>query len=189
MDPRVRSAGSCGVTRIPPRRDCTIQLLLRKDRVNGAQRAVCRSRVGVRTVMPESSVLFDASRGDIDVREIPGGVGVVVALRGDHDLSTKPRVVEALSRLRRESAVIVIDLRQCTFVDSTIIAVILDAGCRDAPQEPHVSVVLPDDASYVCRALSVIGLRDLLPVRLSVEAALEAGSRDCDAGTGHEFPR
>ena len=84
---------------------------------------------------------------------------------------------------------IVIDLRQCTFVDSTIIAVILAAGCRDTPQEPHVSVVLPDDASYVCRALSVIGLRDLLPVRLSVEAALEAGSRDCDAGTGHELPR
>jgi anti-anti-sigma factor len=140
--------------------------------------------------MPESSVLFDANRGEIDVREIPGGVGVVVALRGDHDLSTKPRVVEALSRLRRESrAVIVIDLRQCSFVDSTIIALILAAGRGDTPKAPNVSVVLPNDASYVCRALSVIGLRDLLPVRLSVEAALAAGSQDCDAGAGHELPR
>lgn len=137
--------------------------------------------------MPESSALFDANRGDIDVREIPGGAGVVVALRGDHDLSTKPRVVEALSRLRRESpAVVVIDLRQCSFVDSTIIAVILAAGGSDTPREPRVSVVLPDDASYVCRALSVIGLRDLLPVHLSIEAALEAGSHDSNPGVGQE---
>jgi anti-anti-sigma factor len=139
--------------------------------------------------MPESSVLFDANRGEIAVREIPGGAGVVVALRGDHDLSTKPRVVEALSRLRRESrGVIVIDLRQCSFVDSTIIAVILAAGRRDTPQEPNVSVVLPDDASYVSRALSVIGLRDLLPVRLSIEAALDVGAQERDAGAEQELP-
>jgi anti-anti-sigma factor len=139
--------------------------------------------------MPESSVLFDANRGEIDVREIPGGAGVVVALRGDHDLSTKPQVVEALSGLRRESrAVVVIDLRQCTFVDSTIIAVILAAGRSDTPQKPQVSVVLPDDASYVCRALSVIGLRELLPVHLSIEAALEAGSHDSTAA-GCQEPR
>ena len=78
------------------------------------------------------------------------------------------------------------DLRQCTFVDSTIIAVIVAAGRRDAPQEPNFSVVLPDDASYVCRALSVIGLRDLLPVRHSVEAALAAGSHASDAEADHE---
>jgi anti-anti-sigma factor len=139
--------------------------------------------------MPESSALFDANRGDIAVREIPGGRGVIVALRGDHDLSTKPQVVEALGRLRAESrGVIVIDLRQCSFVDSTIIGVILAAGRRDTPQEPSVSVVLPDDASYVSRALSVVGLRDLIPVRLTMEAALEVGAQESDTGAGQESP-
>jgi hypothetical protein len=36
-----------------------------------------------------------------------------------------------------------------------------------------VSLVFPPDTSYVVRALSVIGMPDLLPVHPSVEAALE----------------
>ena len=104
---------------------------------------------------------------------MPGGV--VITLRGDHDLSSKPQLVESLTRLRREAwAVIVIDLRQCTFVDSTIIGAILAGRRQDSSEEPHVSVVLPDDPSYVYRALSVIGLTGLVPAHLSIEAALGA---------------
>jgi anti-sigma B factor antagonist len=107
----------------------------------------------------------------IGICELPGGV--VISLKGDHDLSTKPQLLEALTRLRRGPwAVIVIDLRQCTFVDSTIIGAILAARRRDSSQEPNVSVVLPDDTSYVYRALSVVGLTDLVPAHLSIEAAL-----------------
>ena len=97
----------------------------------------------------------------------------MISLSGDHDLSTKPRLIDALVRVRQEQWV-VIDLQRCTFVDSTIIAAILAACRRGAAREPSVSVVLPDDTSYVCRALSVIGLRDLVPAHLSIEAALEA---------------
>jgi anti-anti-sigma factor len=97
---------------------------------------------------------------------------VVISLKGDHDLSTKPQLVAALSRLRRKPrTAIVIDLRQCTFVDSTIVGAIL-ARPQDSSQEPTVSVVLPEDTSYVYRALSVLGLTELVPARLSIEAAL-----------------
>ena len=65
-----------------------------------------------------------------------------------------------------------IDLRQCTFVDSTIVGAILATRPQDSSQEARISVVLPDDTSYVYRALSVIGLADLVPARLSIEAAL-----------------
>ena len=58
-----------------------------------------------------------------------------------------------------------IDLRQCSFVDSTIVGAILATRPQDSSQEPTVSVVLPDDTSYVYRALSVIGLTDLVRPR------------------------
>jgi anti-anti-sigma factor len=98
---------------------------------------------------------------------------VVISLSGDHDHSTKPRLIDALAGVRQEQWV-VIDLQRCTFVDSTIIATILAACRRGATREPNVSVALPDDTSYVWRALSVVGLRDLVPAHLSIEAALEA---------------
>ena len=107
----------------------------------------------------------------IEIRAMPGGV--VISLSGDHDLSTKPQLVESLARVRQERRV-VIDLQRCTFVDSTIIGAILVACRGGSSREPHVSVVLPPDTSYVYRALSVIGLRDLVPAHLSIEAALEA---------------
>ena len=111
----------------------------------------------------------DERRSSITVRSLPGGV--VVALDGDHDLSTKPQLIAALRRVRRGSR-LVIDLQCCTFVDSTIIGTILAAFQAGGREEPHLSVVLPDDTSYVYRAFSVTGLHQLVPAHLSVEAAL-----------------
>lgn len=138
------------------------------DLVKGGRAAVFNRKDRARAYMPAPSATPD---GDVQVHAVRGRV--VISLSGDHDLSTKPRLIDALVRLRQEQWV-VIDLQRCTFVDSTIIAAILAACRRGAAREPTVSVVLPDDASYVCRALSVIGLRDLVPAHLSIEAALEA---------------
>ena len=93
----------------------------------------------------------------------------MVRLRGDHDLSTKPRLLDALATVRRASGV-VIDLTECTFVDSTIIAAIMHASRASSSKGPSVSLRLPGDTSYVYRALSVAGLRDLLPASHPVEA-------------------
>jgi len=108
----------------------------------------------------------------IDVRAEPGDV-VVLSLIGDHDLATRPSLVAELAALAPEAAV-VIDLTRCTFVDSTVIGAILNTR---QPERPRVSLVLPPDTSYVVRALSVLGVRDLLPVHPTVEAALEALER------------
>ena len=119
------------------------------------------------------STPLDGTKARIEIREFPGGA--VIALRGDHDLSTRPQLLEAFRSLRRNPwSVVVIDLRQCTFVDSTIIGAILTARRGDSRRGPNVSVVMPDDTSYVYRALSIIGLRDLVPAHVSIEAALGA---------------
>jgi anti-anti-sigma factor len=109
----------------------------------------------------------------IEVRSADRGA-LVLALLGDHDLATKPMVMEALAGIGANTAV-VIDLTRCTFLDSTVIGVLLGAG---PPEGWSVSLVLPPDTSYVTRALSVIGMRDLVAMHPSVDAALassEAG--------------
>ena len=136
--------------------------------------AVYRLRKGVRSRMPGSIELRSANGygeilSSISVRALAGGV--VVVLHGDHDLSTKPQLIEALRRVPKRSR-LVLDLRRCTFVDSTIIGAIFGSLQTDDPKDPRLSVVLPDDSSFVYRAYSVIGLRELLPAHLSVEAAL-----------------
>ncbi len=105
----------------------------------------------------------------IEVRSASGDA-IVLVLTGDHDLATKPQLIAELAAVT-PGAPIVIDLTRCTFIDSSIIGAIL--GER-RPDRPKISLVLPADSSYVARALSVIGMRDLLPVHPSVEAALTA---------------
>jgi anti-sigma B factor antagonist len=106
----------------------------------------------------------------IDIRSVPGNV-LILTLIGDHDLATKPMLLAGLADAAPEAA-IVIDLTRCTFVDSTVIGAILGARVPE-PCNPRVCLVFPPDTSYVVRALSVVGMRDLLPVYPSVGAALE----------------
>ena len=103
----------------------------------------------------------------VEVRTASRGV-IVLTLIGDHDLATKPMLSAELAGVPPDAAVIV-DLTRCTFIDSTVIAALLSAR---VPDRPRVSLVLPPDTSYVSRALSVVGMRDLLPAHPSVEAAL-----------------
>jgi anti-anti-sigma factor len=117
----------------------------------------------------------------VEIDSAPGG-DVVVRLCGDHDLSTKPRLLHALAGVRRASGV-VIDLTECTFVDSTIIAAIMHASRASSAKGPSVSLRLPSDTSYVYRALSVAGLLDLLPASHRIEAEHQ-GLREPDEGVG-----
>jgi anti-anti-sigma factor len=108
----------------------------------------------------------------VTVRSVPGG-RVVVTLVGDHDLSTRAQLLQALAGVSGRAGVI-FDLTRCTFVDSTIIATILGLVQVASPNARTVSLVLPGDTSYVYRALSVVGVRELMPVHDSLEAALRA---------------
>jgi anti-sigma B factor antagonist len=109
-----------------------------------------------------------ADKPRVEVYSAPGGAVVVVTLIGDHDLATRPRLMEEIGDLEREID-LVIDLTSCTFIDSTIIGAILNTRL---PGRPRVALIPPGDTSYVHRALSVIGLRDLLPLYPSVDAAI-----------------
>ena len=65
--------------------------------------------------------------GRVDVSHHARGIAVV-KMRGEHDLSTHPMLSRALERAAAHSNVVV-DLSDCTFIDSTI-GVLSDQAMR-----------------------------------------------------------
>jgi anti-anti-sigma factor len=106
----------------------------------------------------------------------------VVALVGEHDLSTAPDVGYALRQPRATG--LVVDLSQTTFLDSSILGVLLTAA-RDAEQrQASFAVVISDDpVSAPRRIFDLTGLISALPVETDLAAAVAAG-RNSTAPTG-----
>jgi len=98
----------------------------------------------------------------------------VVTLVGEHDLSTAPDVGRALRQPR--SAGLVVDLSQTTFLDSSILGVLLTAA-RDAVQrQVSFAIVIPDDPDSAPRRIfDLTGLITALPVQTDLAAAIESG--------------
>jgi anti-anti-sigma factor len=88
----------------------------------------------------------------------PGGPAVVVTVAGDIDIVTAPDLRTALDGLTSEVDEVILDLRRVGFVDSSGLAVILDAA------ERHDRVSLRSPSSAVVRLVEATGLSDVLPV-------------------------
>ena len=100
----------------------------------------------------------------------------MLTISGEHDLSTAPSLRRRLESLLDEGAVTVIDLSPATFVDSSILGVILDGRRRAADREIGFAVVHANGAEAVDRVLEVTGLRAELPVHARREDAFSAVS-------------
>jgi anti-sigma B factor antagonist len=78
---------------------------------------------------------------DVAIGQV-GEVSTVVGLRGELDVSTVPKVEQALRQLEGDgAAVIVIDLRGLTFLDSSGLRLILDADSRARKDNRRLLVV------------------------------------------------
>ena len=76
----------------------------------------------------------------------------VVRLRGEHDVANAPAVRAALDQAL-ETSTVVVDLRACSFLDSSIIACLIHAR----RQQGGLAIVSPDD-SAPARALTTCGM-------------------------------
>jgi anti-anti-sigma factor len=77
-------------------------------------------------------------------RQLSSGIARVV-VRGELDLSTGPRVEEEVRQLETEAPeVLILDLREVTFFDSTGLQLVLDADVR-AREEGRAFIVAPGD--------------------------------------------
>lgn len=96
----------------------------------------------------------------------------MLTISGEHDLSTAPNLRRRLDGLLDESTPTVVDLSPATFVDSSILGVILDGRRRAAEADIGFAVVHSNGADAVDRVLEVTGLRTELPVHSRREEAL-----------------
>ena len=87
----------------------------------------------------------------------------VVAVRGEIDVSTAPELRDVLHAAIDDGARMEVDLRHVTFMDSTGLAVLVDAHRRLGPA--HEAIVLRDPQPPVMRVLRVSGLDGILDVR------------------------
>ena len=105
--------------------------------------------------------------GEIALEHIDrkGGRGLaVLTISGEHDLGTVPEFRERLNELLAGDAGIVIDLSPATFVDSSILGVILEARRRAGEGEQGFAVTQDGGTEAVTRVLEITGLTRELPV-------------------------
>lgn len=103
----------------------------------------------------------------VDIHEISGHT-TIVALAGEHDLSTKHRVVQGLESARL-AATVIVDLASCSFLESTVIESLLHARDR-----MHLEIVMPPHGSAADRALHLTGVTDFVATHVSLEDALKS---------------
>jgi anti-sigma B factor antagonist len=107
---------------------------------------------------------------DFDVRSepTPGGGGVL-HVTGELDLASAPRLEDAMSEL--DGSPIVIDLSECTFLDSAGMRVLL-AGARELSDTDRSLRVVTSDPR-ILRVLEITGVDTLIAVHGTVDDALD----------------
>lgn len=113
--------------------------------------------------------------GEIGLERIDSGLAVL-AISGEHDLNTAPQLRAQFDRLIGEGGAIVIDLSPASFIDSSILGVVLEARRRAQEAGVRFAVAHGDGADAVARVLEITGLRGELPVHRSREEAIERAS-------------
>jgi anti-anti-sigma factor len=111
---------------------------------------------------------------DFSVEERNQGDAWVLAASGELDLRTSPELEDRLDRVWLAGAeLVILDLRQIDFMDSTGLRVLLAAHQR--AQESGRRFALVRGADQVERVLTLTGVRDMLTVVDAPEELLAAG--------------
>jgi anti-sigma B factor antagonist len=116
--------------------------------------------------------------GRIEATAVDGG-WPVIALSGEHDLSTAPELRARLHDLAEADAII-IDLDETTFVDSSILGVLVGGLRRARESDLPFGIVLGGEAHPAIRRIfELTGLHDVFPIypsRTEAQTALSAQS-------------
>jgi anti-sigma B factor antagonist len=113
--------------------------------------------------------------GELALERTDAGLAVVT-ISGEHDLSTAPELRRRLDGLLEERTPTIVDLSPATFIDSSILGVILDGRKRADEAGVGFAVAHSNGADAVDRVLEVTGLRSELPVHARREEAVMAAS-------------
>ena len=103
--------------------------------------------------------------------EVHSANAAIVTLRGEHDLNSKPEVAKALSAASAYDNVVV-DLSECSFLDSSVISTLLQTSNRLNERDGLLRLVIAGDGhAGVRRLFEVMDLERVLPIHSSREVA------------------
>jgi anti-sigma B factor antagonist len=96
----------------------------------------------------------------------------VITLSGESDAFVAPRIRSDLADALCGDAPLVVDLTRASFIDSTVVGVLLEGLADCEKRERPLLLLLPDDAApEVHRLFEITGLAALLPVVRSWDEA------------------
>ena len=97
----------------------------------------------------------------------------IVGLQGEHELYSATKLQRRLRELIGKDVGIVVDLSRATFLDSSIVSVLLQTRDEARAAGTPFSIVIDDSTGEsVRRMFEVTGLSSILPIVSSREAAL-----------------
>jgi anti-sigma B factor antagonist len=102
----------------------------------------------------------------------------LVQMRGEHDLSGKQALTEALASASDQLNVLV-DLSECTFMDSSVLGVLIPAGQDIKQRGGRLELVIPPEATTAHRVAKITRLAEFLRIhetRAAGFASFEAGA-------------
>jgi anti-anti-sigma factor len=106
-----------------------------------------------------------------------GSYASVVALDGEFDLADRQRLADAFD-VAAQGAVVIVDLSQTTYIDSTVLWQLVKLRNRNGARPP-AELILTQPTGSVLRLFDVSQIFDLFVVRPSAESALtELGWRE-----------
>jgi anti-sigma B factor antagonist len=114
-----------------------------------------------------------AEEGRIAVHDL--GHVRVVALVGQHDLSTVDGLSDAIERQFRAAPHVVVDLTRATFVDSTILCALALGGEHARARSACRFAVVAAPDSFVRRVFDIVDLCDMMPTYETLQEALAEG--------------
>jgi len=115
-------------------------------------------------------IVIEGDTFDVVVESI-AAESVVVRVTGELDLATVPQLERVLGE-RPEGRGLVIDLAECTFVDSACVRMLV--GVARETEEAGGKAAIVASEPGVLRVLEITALDTLVPVHSSVDEALAA---------------
>jgi anti-anti-sigma regulatory factor len=86
----------------------------------------------------------------------------VVFLHGEHDFGSRGLVADALEPIDGD---VLVDLSWCTFVDSSVIALILGKHAALESAGHTLEIILPPSHGHLTRTFDRLGARTVVPIR------------------------
>jgi anti-anti-sigma factor len=95
--------------------------------------------------------------------EVVSAQAAVVTLGGDHDVASRAAIADAFA-VASSGRNLLVDLSECSFIDSTIIKLLLQTMRSLEENDARLELVIDGDArGHVARVAELMGISDVIP--------------------------